>query len=67
MPAPSAGVGIALLATGVHAVGYLAVTTFTAMLVFEKFGVGILRRAWVNLDVIWAAALIATGMLTLIL
>jgi hypothetical protein len=67
MPAASAGVGIALLATGVHAVGYLAVTAFTAILVFEKFGVGILRRAWVNLDVIWAAALIATGMLTLIL
>jgi hypothetical protein len=65
MPAASAGVGIALLATGVHAVGYLAVTAFTAMLVFEKLGVGILRRAWLNLDLIWAAALMATGTLTL--
>jgi hypothetical protein len=37
------------------------------MLVFEKLGVGILRRAWVNLDAIWAAALMATGTLTLIL
>jgi hypothetical protein len=67
MPASSADVAIALLATGVHAVGYLAVTALTAMLVFEKFGVGILRRAWINLDVIWAAALIATGILTLML
>jgi len=67
MPAASAGVGIALLAAGVHAVGYLALTAFTAMLVFQKLGVGILRRTWINLDVIWAAALIATGMLTLIL
>jgi hypothetical protein len=67
MAATTDGVGIALLATGVHAVGYLAVTAFTALLVFEKLGVGILRRAWVNLDVIWAAALIATGMLTLML
>ena len=66
MAATSGDVGIALLATGVHAVGYLAVTAFTAVLVFEKLGVGILRRAWINLDVIWATALLATGALTLI-
>jgi hypothetical protein len=60
-----AGAGTALLATGLHAVGYLAVTAFIAALVFEKLGVGILRRAWINLDVIWAAALILTGALTL--
>ena len=35
MAATSGGVGIALLATGVHALGYLAVTAFTAVLVFE--------------------------------
>ena len=63
----AAGAGSALLATSVHAVGYLAVTAFIALLVFEKLGVGILRRAWINLDVIWAAALMATGTLTLIL
>jgi hypothetical protein len=61
------GVGTALLAIGVHAVGYLAVTAFVALLVFEKLGIGILRRAWINLDVIWAAALMATGTLTLLL
>lgn len=61
------GIGTALLATGLHAMGYLAVTAFIAVLVFEKLGVGILRRAWINLDVIWAAALIATGTLTPIL
>jgi hypothetical protein len=65
MAAASAGVGNALLATGMHAVGYLSVTAFTALLVFEKLGVGILRRAWINLDLIWAAALMATGILTL--
>ena len=42
-------------------------TAFIAVLVFEKLGVGILRRAWINLDVIWAAALMATGTLTLML
>src|SRR5512134_1252719 len=65
--AAEAGGGTALLATGLHAVGYLAVTAFVAVLVFEKLGVGILRRAWINLDVIWAAALMATGTLTLML
>jgi hypothetical protein len=30
--------------------------------VYTFAGVGILRRAWVNLDLIWAVALIVTGM-----
>jgi hypothetical protein len=47
--------------------GYLAMTAFIAVLVFEKLGVGILRRAWINLDLIWAAALMATGTVTLLL
>jgi hypothetical protein len=65
--AASAGTGAAFFATGVHAFGYLAVTAFVAVLVFDKLGVGILRRAWINLDLIWAAALTATGTLTLML
>jgi hypothetical protein len=63
----AAGAGAAFVATGLHAVGYLAVTAFVAVLVFEKLGVGILRRAWFNLDLLWSAALVATGMLTLML
>ena len=59
--------GTAFLATGLHALGYLAVTAFVAVLVFEKLGVGILRRAWFNLDLIWSAALVTTGLLTLML
>jgi hypothetical protein len=35
--------------------------------VFVKLGVGLLRKAWINLDVIWAAALIVSGGLTLFL
>jgi hypothetical protein len=37
------------------------------VLVFEKLGVGVLRRAWVNLDLIWAGALITTGAVTLMI
>lgn len=62
---PGASATTALLATGLHATGYLIVTAFVALIVFEKLGVGILRRAWFNLDLIWASALIATGALTL--
>ena len=65
--AAGAGTGAAFVATGFHAVGYLAVTACVAVLVFEKLGVGILRRAWINLDLIWSAALVATGALTLML
>jgi hypothetical protein len=59
--------GVAFLATGLHAIGYLAVTAFVAILVFDKLDVGILRRAWINLDVIWSAVLVATGLMTLML
>ena len=67
MHTAGAGAGAALVATGLHAAGYLAVTAFVAVLVFEKLGVGILRRAWFNVDLIWSVALIATGTLTLML
>jgi hypothetical protein len=67
MAAAETGAGAALFATGVHALGYLAVTAGVAVLVFEKLGVGILRRAWFNLDLIWSGALVATGALTLLL
>jgi hypothetical protein len=63
--AAGAGAWSAVLATGLHAAGYLAVTAVVAVLVFEKFGVGVLRRAWFNLDLIWSAALVVTGVLTL--
>ena len=62
---PAASVWPALAATGLHASGYLAVTGVVALLVFEKLGVGVLRRAWFNLDVVWALALVATGAVTL--
>lgn len=52
-----------LVATVAHSLGYLLVTVLVAVLVYEKLGVRILRSAWVNLDAIWAIALIVTGVL----
>ncbi|HEY7303032.1 MAG TPA: hypothetical protein VH601_02875 [Bryobacteraceae bacterium] len=57
----------AVFATFVHAAGYLFVTAAVALLVFEKLGVGILRKAWLNLDLVWGPALIATGIVTVLL
>jgi hypothetical protein len=65
--AAATNAGVALFATGLHAVSYLAMTAFIALLVFDKLGVGILRRAWFNLDLIWAGALVATGAVTLMM
>jgi len=65
--AASAGTGPALLATVLHALGYLAVTAMVAVVVFEKFGLGLLRKGWFNLDLVWAATLIITGTLTVAL
>jgi len=62
MSAPSG-----LAATMLHTLGYLLATGLIAFVVFEKTGIGILRRAWVNLDLIWAGTLIATGLLSLVL
>jgi hypothetical protein len=62
-PTPASG----LAATAVHSGSYLLVTAAIAWVVFHKLGVGLLRRAWINLDVIWAAALILSGALTALL
>ena len=56
-----------LTATAVHGTSYLLVTAVIAWIVFTKLGVGLLRTTWINLDVIWAAALIVSGGLTLVL
>lgn len=52
-----------LMATAVHGAGYLLVTAFIAWIVFTRLGVGLLRTTWINLDVIWAGALVASGCL----
>ena len=55
----------ALLATAVHTTGYLLVTGVIAWVVYSRFGLAILRKAWLNLNLIWAVALVVTGLVTL--
>ncbi len=60
--APDSVTGLSAMA--VHGAGYLATTTLAALLVFRRFGLAFLRTAWVNLDLVWATALVVTGALT---
>jgi uncharacterized protein YjeT (DUF2065 family) len=55
-----------ITATVVHTLGYLSVTALVALLVYRKFGLALLRKAWFNLDLVWAAALIVTGCVALV-
>jgi len=61
----SAGV-TGVWATLIHTLGYLTVTAAAALLVYQKFGLAMLRRSWINLDLIWAIALIVTGCVALV-
>ena len=51
----------------VHTLGYLVVTGFVAWVVYEKLGLALLRKAWLNLDLIWAVALVVTGSFVLVI
>lgn len=64
---PAASLLAGLLATGVHTIGYLSVTGMVAWVVYAKLGLALLRRAWLNLDFVWAAALVVTGLITLMM
>ncbi len=57
---------LALSAVGVHTVGYLLAMGLVAVVVYEKLGLALLRHAWINLDRLWAMALVAAGMFTLL-
>jgi hypothetical protein len=57
----------ALFATAVHTIAYLAVTGLIAWVVYSKFGLAILRKAWLNLDLVWASALVVTSVVTLLI
>jgi hypothetical protein len=44
----------------------LATTLIVAVVVYEWVGVAILRRGWVNFDLLWVAALAVTGVILLV-
>jgi hypothetical protein len=54
-----------LAAVGLHSTAMLAVAGVLAVVVYQKVGVEVLRRAWLNLDLLWVGTLIVVGGLAL--
>lgn len=63
----SGSITISLAAVGVHTLAMLIATGIIAVLVYEWVGVAVLRRGWINLDLLWTMALVATGLLLFVL
>ena len=62
----SGGMAFVAEATVVHTLAMIAASGATAVAVYEIFGVGVLRRAWLNLDRLWAYVLLAGAAATLL-
>ena len=66
MPAAAfPGLAAQVLAITIHTLGYLLFTGAIAWAVYKWLGLSLLRKAWLNLDLVWAMALIATAGVTL--
>ncbi len=56
----------ALAAVGVHTAAMLAVTGTIAIIVYRWVGLAFLRRGWLNVDLLWTAALVVAGLFLII-
>jgi hypothetical protein len=61
------GILLTLAAVTLHMAAMITVTGTVALLVYEFVGVGILRRAWFNLDRLWAYTLALGAAVTLLI
>jgi hypothetical protein len=57
---------VALAALGVHTAAMLATIAAVSLIVYEWVGLALLRSGWVNLDLIWIAALGSCGVLLML-
>jgi hypothetical protein len=49
-----------------HVGAMLLVMGVVAVVVFERVGLGVLRRAWINTDQLWAGSFVVAGVVTLL-
>jgi hypothetical protein len=61
----STGVGLGV-AVGLHTAAMLAVMALVAWIVYKKLGLMVLRKNWINFDLIWAGALLIVGGIALV-
>jgi hypothetical protein len=69
MHAASAGVmspAAGAASVAVHTLAYFTVMALAALLVYHKLGLGLLRRGWLNVDWLWAGALVVVGLVVLV-
>ena len=59
--------GVAALAVLAHSLAMLLTTGAVALIVYEWVGLDFLRRGWINLDLLWTAALIGMGLWLLLM
>ena len=55
-----------LAAVAVHTLSMFAVMAVVALVVYDRLGLMILKRTWFNVDLLWAAALVGAGVITLL-
>src|SRR5437868_8838249 len=48
-------------AVTVHSASMLLVMGAVALIVYERLGLNVLRKAWLNVDLVWSVAVIAAG------
>ena len=58
-------IDIAAVGIAVHVLAMLVVMGAIAFFVYERIGLQILRRAWLNTDQVWAGAFVLAGLVTL--
>jgi hypothetical protein len=58
-------IDIAAVGIAVHVLAMVAVMGAIAYVVYERVGLQILRRAWLNTDQVWAGAFVLAGLVTL--
>ena len=61
-----AAANVAAAAVALHTTVYFAVMGLAAWIVYRKLGLSLLRRAWFNMDWLWAGALVLTGIVVLL-
>jgi len=62
----SGSVTVALLALALHTGAMLLAIAAISIAVYKWIGVAFLRRGWINLDLLWAVALIVCGAILLV-
>jgi hypothetical protein len=56
-----------LAAVAVHTLSMFAAMAVVALIVYDRLGLMILKRTWFNVDLLWAAALVGAGVITLLI